>query len=636
MQTALIKVMPATHGEYEARLALNWDGLTTPGDDAPCVNIRLADVPAAPEGFQDWASFLLQTAGASPHFGTLGRALHDLVCTGAIREALDRIDEPLRLLLRVEPEELDILPWEFMRDGDLPLFTDESRPIARAAASFNPALELSSIRWPLRVMLVVGSKDELVQVREEIDYVTDGFRRVCGLVDLEVAWLPSRGDIRDMCKMIQPHVFHFVGHGGVDQELGGYLRLEQAEGPADQWTAAHIRSDLSRCAVRLAVLNACQSGQHSEREGTLAAAQGLAELKVPAVIAMQGPIRGTAAARFAKGLYEALSTGVPLDQAVVRGRVEITDVAQENRRDYAMPALTLRAPPERILDLAHDDPRTTFNGQPELATMLSFVDRIPNRRQLWERLQPDIGTGPRVFTITGPARTGKGALVRWCLGVALMLGHPVALADFTRGEYVDSVRFLDTLVDAVSASGVGEIGPELAKFRAERAAYQGRRSFAESRNSEFTESPVNLYKSLCSVLAALERTLVIGIDGLVKLEMGAWLNQVVPAFVGPIASGQPSNVRLIVALPDNERAMRFPPQDFAGRQIEDIPLQFFPSADFVALASQRMRARNYTRASFSGLVNDYLHEEVKRQGYWDTQPFDFLDIAASIGRWATE
>ena len=108
-------------------------------------------------------------------------------------------------------------------------------------------------------------------------------------------------------------MFHYIGHGGMDDEVGGYLRLEQEDGSDIQWTANAIRDDLAFVVrdtpdaggqafgvPRLAVLNACQSGEPDEHRGALAAAQGLTQLRVPAVIAMQGPIRGDAAACFAR------------------------------------------------------------------------------------------------------------------------------------------------------------------------------------------------------------------------------------------------------------------------------------------------------------------------------------------------
>ena len=163
MRTVLIHVMSGPDGGYEARLALDWDGGKTPGIDAPRVVFDAAPAPPPDsDPNSDWVTFLLKAEGASPHLDRLGTELHDLVITGEIAAALKRAraDGPFRLLLKVEPTELDALPWELMRHDGSPMFTNSEMPIARVSPSFNRGLRPPRICWPLRVMVVVGSDDE--------------------------------------------------------------------------------------------------------------------------------------------------------------------------------------------------------------------------------------------------------------------------------------------------------------------------------------------------------------------------------------------------------------------------------------------------------------------------------------------
>ena len=303
MWTALLQVMSAADGGYERRAYRSTgDGVAAPGADAP--RVFFDAVPAAvPAGFDDWISFLLETEEASPEFNTLGNDLHDLLIAGDIDTQLKRARSqgPFRLLLKVEGTDLDALPWELMRRSGMTLFTNASQPTSRVAPWYNPDFEPpQNVLAPARDGRGgIGPQEN--QGRREIKYIRDGFRKVCGLVDLEVARLPDRDKIRKLAQAIRPDVFHFIGHGAHDDETGGHLLLEQEGGASIEWTAAYIRDDLDGTVPRLAVLNACQSGEVEAHKGTRAAAQGLAELNVPAVIAMQGPIRGEAAARFAKG-----------------------------------------------------------------------------------------------------------------------------------------------------------------------------------------------------------------------------------------------------------------------------------------------------------------------------------------------
>jgi CHAT domain len=623
---------------------MDWDGRTMPGPNAPCVSFDA--VPAPPDGFPDWIAFLLQTSGESAELDRLGSRLYSLLIAGDIYESLRqaRADGPLRLLLKVEPPELDALPWELMRSRTMLMFTNVLMTVARVASFFNPDLEPPDKCWPLRMMLVVGSQDEQIHVEEEIGYIKEAFRKVCGLVDLEVARLPDRKGVRKMVGDVKPHVVHFIGHGDVDGEVG-YLELEQPGTSNIKWTASAIRDDLSRVikdqrsgeevikVPRLVVLNACQSGEPGEHRGTRAAAEGLAELNVPAVIAMQGPIRGRAAALFASGLYETLSHGEPLDRAVTRARVEITDELSQDQRDYALPALILGAPPERILDLSHCDPARRLTAQP-LKTALSFVDRVPKRRQLWDGLWTDQQTDPRIFAITGPGKAGKGSLVRWCLGVASVLGYPTVLAEIESGEYLDSASFLDALTTGPESS---EVAAALVGLRADLAKYRYRQERAAARGLPYDESPLPLYEKLASVLAAVaaQQTLLIGIDGLAGVESGTWAHHAVRGLVGPIARGQAGNVRLVVALQENERDLRFPVKDFDRAQIAEIPIKLFPAAEFVELVNQKLRALGYTHEKFDGLVAFHA-KDINQQDCWGTDYFEIFSASASAGKWEQE
>ena len=649
MPTALIDVVSAADGEYEAQLTLDWDGRTPPQPDAPRVSFNA--IPAPPEGYLDWIAFLLETSGPSPEFGRLGGQLHDLLMAGPIGQELRqaRARGPLRLLIRV-PRELDALPWELMRNGNMPVFTNASMPVARVAPYFNPGLELPPMCWPLRVMLVVATKDEdkTIGVEDEIRYIKDAFRRVCGLVDLEVCRLPDRAGIRQQAEAMKPHVFHFIGHGGEDDEFGGFLRLEQkGDGAPDiAWYADAIQADLAFLVrdnhnspdqafgvPRLAVLNACQSGRADEHRGTLAAAQGLAELNVPAVIAMQGPIRGLAAASFAKGLYETLSTGGPLDRAVTRARVEITDKFPTNQREYALPVLILGAPPERILDLSHCDPSRRLPAAP-LEKVLSFVDRVPRRRQLWNGLWTDQQAGPRIFAITGPLKAGKGSLVRWCLGVASVLGYRAVFADIEGGdEPVGSTGFLDELIEA--AEGDAEFYAASASLRVALARYKFDQAQARGEGRAYEENPLPLYEKLTSALAsvAAERPLLVGIDGLANVESGTWEYEAVKGLVLPIARGQAGQVRLVVSLQPGQLKARFPQRQFERAQLAEIPITLFPSADFVELATQKLRAQGFTHESFGTFVQGQQADITQD---WGTDYFDVVDSKASAAQWERE
>jgi hypothetical protein len=573
-------------------------------------------------------------ADASSEFRMIGQALYEALITGDIREALKHSWEkgPVRLLLRFDTGKCSALPWELMRDDTRRIFTDAAQPAARVAEFYNPNLAPPGLCWPLRVLLVAGTEDETIDLDKEIYHVRDAFRRVCGLVDFEVLRRPTREQIRDTCQTLRPHVFHFVGHGDMDDELGGYLRLDQKVGGAKEWTASDIGDDLSEGRPRLAILNACHSGAQNERDGTWAAAEGLARLQVPAVISMQGPIRDDAAQNFARGLYEALAAGQPLDVAVARARLRITDVAADTRRDYALPCLILGAPPDRILDLSQD-PGARHTHQP-LHTTRYFVNRNAKRRRLWDQVRSDEPTARRIYTVTGPQNAGKGSLVRWCLGIAAVWGHSVAHVSLEEDESVDSVAFLRELANALPTGVADQVRASLNDFLDHLDRFERERKEGDKAGRPRV-SPRPLYDEIRCVLAAAPArpAVMIGIDGVDRIERGEWSSCAVPGLVLPIARGEAGPVRLIVTLPENDRHSRFTQRDFDDSDVEEIKLSLFPGEEYAELLSQWLRAQGYKRIRFESTI-----ETMRKQigSSWNTIHFETFNSMAQALNWTPE
>ena len=634
MRTALIRVDASSEG-YEASLHLDWDGSQTLPAGAP--KVTFPRLPDPPPGFDDLTTFIHKTDTASDHFGTLGQRLQKLLIGGDIARELSaaRSQSPVRLFLDVVPAELRAAPWELMRGQTGLIFTDANNPAMRVVTPFDPDLPLPELCWPLRVMVVVGSLDETIRADEELDHIRDAFRKVSGLVEIEVLKRPLREKVRALCEELHPHVFHFIGHGDLDVAHGGYLRLEQEEGGAIPWTAANIKDDLAAWPPRLSILNACHSGEKSELDGTLAAADALFGLKVPAVVAMQGPIRGRAAERFAKGFYEALAKSKPIDVAMARARVAITDVANENQREYALPSLTVGAPPERILDFSCPNAGSTHGLGPEAR---SFVDRLSSRRRLWARLRSDREDSPRVFAITGPSNAGKGSLVKWCLAMASLRGYATARAEFAEDDVVGSAMFLKRLAESLPLGVTTTIGEELGQFCAQCDAFELERLQARTTGRPVENDPRPLYEHFREILtsAATQGPLVVGIDGLGKIDVGEWRAYAVPEFVKPIAQHLTGAVRLIVALPADENSTRFPPQTLQEGDrghFKEIPLMLFPAGSLIELATQWLRSCGYMRESFERVVNEMSE---KRREPWGTNTFALLALRADFEHWENE
>jgi CHAT domain-containing protein len=114
------------------------------------------------------------------------------------------------------------------------------------------------------------------------------------------------------------HIFHFIGHGAIDDETNRAPCCSKTAG-AGSWSTAgwHLAGREKACVV---VLNACQGGQTWANNPFGGVAQGLVQQSIPAVVAMQFPVTDQAAIAFSQGFYGALADFSPIDMAISEAR----------------------------------------------------------------------------------------------------------------------------------------------------------------------------------------------------------------------------------------------------------------------------------------------------------------------------
>jgi hypothetical protein len=425
-------------------------------------------------GFDAIRAVVLEQDEDSGDFYTIGAHLHDVLARGEVGAAWARIveresgfgrREGVRLLLDVQPEQLRMLPWELMCRGPRRLAADVANPFARVTPGYPGAGGLPLVRWPLRVLVVVGSRenDRVVEAEQEIAMLTDAFRRMCGLVAFELLPQPSRDLVQERYKALRPHIFHFIGHGSVEDDEGRLelFDVEKGEqGENEPWTAAKISADLSGWQPRLAILNACRSADAGEQKGAWGVAEQFRSLGIPAVIAMQADIRGDAAAAFTGGLYRALAGGEPLDVAVAAGRAAIMRRVDERHRDFALPSLSVSAPPDTVLKLGYGvDDELRPRVESVHPRFKAFVDRTHERRTLSRGLDPDDAgpeeTPPAPLTaIFGGSKVGKSELARWCVSACELHGGNAAYVDLNGYDRLSFIPALCAIRDALGESAL--------------------------------------------------------------------------------------------------------------------------------------------------------------------------------------
>ena len=287
---------------------------------------------------------------------TFGSTLFTALFTNEVRSryevSLERArmqGKGLRIKLRIQAPDLASLPWEFLYDPtrDEYLCFSGQTPIVRY-----PDLPLSiqplEVSPPLRILGMVASPRGLpvLNVAAEKARLSQPLARLqeAGLVELH--WLEGETwrDLQRIMRQGPWHVFHFIGHGGFNsQRQEGFLALCDEAGDRDDLRATQLaRLIAGHPSLRLVVLNACEGGRSSQDDIFSSTASILLRGGVPAALAMQYAITDQAAVEFARTFYEALADGMPVDAAVVEGRVAIS-LTFDDSIEWATPVLYLRA-----------------------------------------------------------------------------------------------------------------------------------------------------------------------------------------------------------------------------------------------------------------------------------------------------
>jgi CHAT domain-containing protein len=275
------------------------------------------------------------------------RVLLDSSRQQVARAARDGNDQWLRLILRIRPPELAALPWEFLYDTRRDDYLSLSIPMVRYPEVLEPIRPLA-VEPPLKVLGMVARPSDRSDLDVELekqwlleavnDLRTDG--------RVEVTWVPGQTwrELRRATNQHQWHVFHFIGHGGFDHEIGeGYIALGQEGGGTYRLAASKLGQLLGpHHSLRLVLLNSCESGQADSHELFSSTAAVLMRRGVPAVMAMQYEISDRAAIEFARAFYEAVADGLPVDLAVRDARLAMS-LARPNSLEWGTPVLYLRS-----------------------------------------------------------------------------------------------------------------------------------------------------------------------------------------------------------------------------------------------------------------------------------------------------
>lgn len=568
----------------------------------------------------DPRSFILSGAAPDGTVGAIGTWLHSLIGPGEVgprlrayleaRRADTEHRHQWRVLLDVRPADLRRLPWELLQCDLQHPFIDPNHPCARG--SLEPPVEPQDIRVPLRVMTVIADPESAdLEWEAELSAIQIGLRTLHGRLHPEVLYGPSREELFTELRLIRPHVLHVVGHGEF-REQDGTSRIEFLDrSTSTRWwlTSVEIANGIVTPAPRVVVLNACRTGDLAAQDGTWNLIEALRSMGVLGVVAMQADMPSEAAVTFAAKFYEEIGAGHPIDVAANRGRHAVWLRFSHEQREWAMPSLTVWAPPDRILPLrcgAAQEAIEAIRRCKAHRHVERFVDRYRERR-MWLSVDPDDQPDhpARVLLVTGEVDAGKTDLVYSCLLTCFLRGRRLTYVDLDRKpmDWLDVLRrirqgvpdlplapALDTLDRGAFTTWSHDINylargewPAPARFgkaEDERGRFAPRSEDADQQ----IEFAFELFGSALVSLAD-DQPFIVALDHLEGIAFNDFRRYLWPNLVQRVADGDLGHVRMIVVLRPEQRAA-FVPDDADLSHVEEVEVATFAPKDYPRLARE--------------------------------------------------
>ena len=273
-------------------------------------------------------------------------------------EVVQKGKQLLRVELDIDERELPevaALPWEFMclpeREnlGELWIGTDPNLVFARRRSQWNAALPIQlKPGEKLRIALAIAAPKGLDPVKyEEVQAVLEELAKEhSDRIELLPVVNPATPNAINEILEQEPHIFHFIGHGRLENEEGkevGQIALVKKVLNTASWVDAGFFGGLfNRHRPGVVLLQACETGMSSASQAFVGVASKIVQQNIPVVVAMQYEIINAAASQFAYEFYERLAKDNPVDIAAQNGRLTLALDSQYRNRSFATPVVFMR------------------------------------------------------------------------------------------------------------------------------------------------------------------------------------------------------------------------------------------------------------------------------------------------------
>jgi hypothetical protein len=280
-----------------------------------------------------------------------GTVLFETLFPGAVRRLWDEARTAAKGALEVVfTPGLDWIadkPWELAWDSSRRRFLADDAVLVRGVFGAPPSTAPSPGRGPLHVLVALAEPRDAAPVaaRQEAAAIRAALQPLlkAGLVRLEVLASTSPAGLHRRLSAGRVDVLHFVGHGAFDEkEKTGSLFFVDARGRSLAVDTDRVLRLLTGRALKLVVLNACETGRGGRTDFLRGVAPALLVGGIPAVLANQYKVLDASATAFARHLYWALAKGHSLGVAAREARVAVSYAKGAEPMDWAVPVLYAR------------------------------------------------------------------------------------------------------------------------------------------------------------------------------------------------------------------------------------------------------------------------------------------------------
>jgi hypothetical protein len=306
--------------EASENLSLPWDEIDR------CTELLRGRFPRG-RGPSRNLSVAVEDAPAFESFRELGEKIYTWFFQGKVLSLFSRLLQKggnLRILWDMDAPELMALPLECLYiPPPIRTFPALTRrySIVRYFSQTQP-VPLLGLVPPVRLLAVFSQPSDLavlnIEREEEILLQTLG---AAAQIKIQVLQQPTWDKLQESVRSFQPHLLHFVGHGVFDPKSGeASLILENEDGTGFPLPAVDLATLLRDAPLRLAVLNACDTGTAPTNDAVAGLAGALIGAGIPAAIGTLRAVTDEAALLFTRELYRCLADGYSVEAAIIEAR----------------------------------------------------------------------------------------------------------------------------------------------------------------------------------------------------------------------------------------------------------------------------------------------------------------------------